>query len=237
MEPYDKAITDKIVNSIIKELNNPIRDSRLTMFLDVMKLDLKNGIPQIAGIQQTDEGASIVAYVKVKEAKFYLAFYFDPERDYEFIFCGPFPEVSIEYRIYTGAKYTKEEVLDMVKIKPGYMEKLEDFEDETKDGKTVECWAIHFETYKGPGNISHKLDYLLDMFLRDETGFKKLFQKTRYKSIDMDVYFHVYNGEVDELYITPEQANKLARLGLGVHFKLCPEGKQITPVDLDFLSN
>ena len=186
-------------------------------YLEEFKVDYKNGLPRIESIDFDKESERATAYVKIKNEAFYFTFYFDiSTNQIEISFVDTTPLFVVSFSV-TSEKYTPTDLLSLTTIKPTeIIKKGEKFNRHTKNNYS----GLSFDSYKKPGLLIDKINYLLDILEIDKKGVKKLIKLTKCNSIWLTIVYYNGYGTFSDLSIPKKVIKRLSSLGLELIFDI-----------------
>ncbi|MFN0203729.1 MAG: DUF4279 domain-containing protein [Bacteroidia bacterium] len=175
----------------------------------MFEVDYQAGIPKIESIEFDKKNKQAIAYVKVKNESFYLSFCFDILAEITLTFVDTAPLYVVNFSV-RSKKYSLIELLNFIKIKPS----------STQNGGKENDNSLNFESYKKPGKLIDKINYLLDILEGDKKGIKTLIKKTRNNVVWISIVFYNGYGTFTDLYLPKKVIKRLSSLGLEVVFDI-----------------
>lgn len=207
----------KIITTLIsQELLNPTFVITKE-YLEEFKVDYKNGLPKIESIDFDKKLKKATAFVEIKNESFYLTFHFHiSTQQIEIYSVDTTPLFVVSFSI-TSEEYSLTDLLSLTTIKPTNTIKKGD-----KLNRKIyyNYNGIGFDSYKKPGLLIDKINYLLDLLETDKKGIKNLIKLTKCNSIWLTVVYYNGYGTFSDVSIPKKVIKRLSLLGLELIFDI-----------------
>jgi hypothetical protein len=181
-------------------------------YLQVLQIERQNGLPEIVSIRR--DGENYVAYVKVKDHSFYMAFTIDCDNG-DVMFVDSSPQVLIHYSVRSDT-VSVEQLKQLTHLSPTNMMKKGDSYLLGLHKKIYEYNGLEFSCSGEPGEVDEKLRLFLSYLSSDADGIKSLVQETGENKVWITVIYHIGTGMFSGLFLTTDNIKSLANLDLEV---------------------
>jgi hypothetical protein len=190
-------------------------------FLDIHSLVYEAGKLKIERIDRDNPDGTLIAYIPVRDERFYLAIYVKANPDPEIVGVGTEPYQSVYFRA-TSKTLDFDQLSCLTKLKPtsgwskGEMRKI---------GKgEYDFTSLEFLPNPEPDEFEDKLNNLLDFLEQDEEGIKKLVEMSD-GYIQVAMIFHNGNTMLGGPHISTNAIKRMNALNLEIDFDLYANGK------------
>lgn len=219
----NKKMKEKIEQIVKRELISPTLEMT-KQILAVLDFELVEDLFSIERIDIDDEKKEVSAYVDIRKTDFYLDFTFNTLDSINLYSVNTKPFIEISY-FPTSETLTVDELQKLTKIKPHRkIHKGESF----GNGKFQYNYnGLEYLSAKGPGNITFKINSLLELLETDLIGIKELSNQTNCSNLLVTISYHVGNGNFTELWLEKEIINRLAKFDFDITFDIYAEGTKL----------
>jgi len=213
---------EKIKQLVKRELINPTLEMT-KQILDVLQIELVEDSFRIERIDIDDEKKEVTAYVNIRRTDFYLEFIFNiaDSIDLYSVDTKPFIEISF---FPTSETLTVDELQKLTKVQPH--RKINKGEYFSNRKFQYNYNGLEYLSAKGPGNITFKINSLLDLLETDIIGIKELSSQTECSNLFVTISYHVGNGNFTGLWLEKEIINRLAKFDFELTFDIYAEGEK-----------
>ena len=190
-------------------------------FLDIHSLVYEAGKLKIERIDRDKRDGILIAYISVKDERFYLAIYVKANPKPEIVGVGTEPYHSVYFRV-TSETLDFDQLSCLTKLKPtGGWNKG----DMRKYGKgEYNFTSLEFLPNPEPDEFDDKLENLLDFLEQDEEGIKKLVEMAG-GYIQVAMFFHNGNTMLGGPHLSKNAIKRMNALNLEIDFDLYANGK------------
>lgn len=213
-------MNEKIAQLVTRELINPTLDMT-KQILNVLQTEIFEDSFIIERIEIDDVKKEVVAYVIIRETGYYLEFIYKLADSIELCSVDTKPSIDISF-FPTSETLTVDELQKLTKIQPHRtINKGELF----SNGKLQYNYnGLEFLSAKGPGNITFKMNSLLDLLETDIIGIKELSNQTECRNLFVTISYHVGNGNFTGLWLEKEIINRLSKFDFELTFDIYARG-------------
>jgi hypothetical protein len=207
------TIREQIIQAVFREIENPTL-AVTEQYLQIHDLVQVNGLPEIARIDLDERDDIAIAYLPIREYKFYLAVYVKIAPETSVINIG----TENGNRVYLRAisdTISFEEITAMSILKATEGWNKGDLKKHGKAWQRYNC-AI-YEPNPEPDSFEDKLRKLIDYLEQDCAGVAWLVERTdAYIQVDCDI--HNGNGLIGGPFINKGNIKRLSAMNLEIAF-------------------
>lgn len=212
---FEKHLSIKVA----REINDRIWGVA-EQFLQVHEIVAINGRPKIERIDIDKVDGTVISYLPVKDEPFFMAIYFDNERDLNITGIG----TESENRVYFRARSEQLTLSDLASMTSLKATDSWNKGDARKFGKGKYSFSsFDLEPNPEPDEFEDKLAKLLDLLETDREGIKRLADKADV-GISVAMRFHDGNGTLGGAFLDRKVIKRLGDLNLSVDFDLYADG-------------
>lgn len=213
---------NQYIEKAIEEILNP-KFETTKQYLEVCEIEMENGMPKVARIDENYFENKIVVYIEVKDERYFIEIHLtkEPEIEVEFV-C-----TESGHRVYLTATSEKLSFIGLSK----FISKFEPLTgwskgDFRKNGKLKYNFSrVSFEPIKNEAyRLNKKLEFLLDKLEKDVEGVREL---TENSNAIISVCRHQYISGNAGVGFEIETINRLNKLNLGIDIDTYIIGNEI----------
>jgi hypothetical protein len=213
-----------ITKTAVNELVNPtfLVTKQLLSVITLKKDEL--GLLKVAHLEINQNKNKASVYFEVEGSSFFIEVLLDIDDTIEVTFIDTCPLIGLSLS-FTSEKTSLDKLLKTTTLLPSEKNKIGD-ECSYSKGK-ISYNNISFESGLKPAPFQSKLNTFLDFLEKDVKGIQELIKTTGDNDIFVHYVYYRSNGNLTQLYLTPQNMSRLNKLGLGLTFDLYSEGKEI----------